>query len=270
MKTLFLALAMVCSLVRLDAATLNLDGDLNYNITEPRCSFQLSGKLQNLGAPTGTLKLVLYASLKPFPSPGYIVGEHTLAALGSGYQFSSFTVKTPAKLPTASGTYYFTVTVAEYTSVGWRNVLAEEKGSRRIVAGDLVGQKKYKLSTEPVLPPIGKMKSGMFFKLAAKAAGDELNAFPSGFQDKITVDIKPGKKIESTLRKVVSKGDYTFAVKTAKYNKERVDTATLSADYGSYTAKYWFFYQTVSSGTYKCIETRSSGKETTWGTFKQF
>lgn len=270
MKTLFLALAMLLSLVRLDAATLKLDGDLTYNITEPRLSFQLKGKLQNLGSSSGTLKLVLYASPKPFPSAGYIVGESTLSALGSGYQFTSFTVKTPAKLPSASGTYYFTVTVAEYTNVGWRNIFAEEQGTRRIVSGDIFGQKKFKLSTAPVLPPIGKVKSGMLFKLTSKAAGDELNAFPTAFQDKISLDIKPGKKLESKLRSTVSKGTYSFSVKTVKYNKKRVDAAVLTANYGSYTVKTWFYFQGVSSGTYKSVETRSSGKETTWGTFKQF
>lgn len=270
MKTLFLVLAMVFSLVRLDAATLKLDGDLNYNVTEPRLSFQLKGKLQNFGTATGTLKLVLYASPNPFPSPGFIVGEQTIGALGSGFQFTSFIVKAPAKLPTASGTYYFTVTVAEYTSTGWRNVLAEEKGTKRIVAGDIVGQKKFTLSTAPVLPPIGKIKSGMQFKLTLKATGD-LNAFPSEFQDKITLDIKPGKKLESKLRSVVTKGEYEFKVKRGKYNsKTKVDFASLSADYGSSTVTYSFYFQGSDTGTYKSVETRSSGTETTWGTFKQF
>lgn len=269
MKTLFLALAMILSLVRLDAATLKLDGDLTYNVTEPRLSFQLKGKLQNLGASSGTLKLVLYASPKPFPSAGYLVGEYTLGALGSGYQFTSFTVKTPAKLPATTGNYYFTVTVAEYTSVGWRNIFAEEQGTKRIVSGDIFGQKKYTLSTKTVLPPIGKLVSGTRFKLVSKGTGD-LNAFPTGFQDKITLDIKAGKKLESTLRSVVSKGSYTFKVKTGKYNKKKVDFASLSADYGSYKVDYSFYFHSDNAGTYKSVETRSSGKETTWGAFKLF
>ncbi|RYD49194.1 MAG: hypothetical protein EOP83_25455, partial [Verrucomicrobiaceae bacterium] len=128
MKTLFLALAMAFCLVRAEAASFSLDGDLTYNVTEPRASFQLKGKLRNVGTNSGTLKLVLWATPKRFPYPGYVVGQVTVGALPSGYQFTSFTVHTPAKLPATTGNYYFTVVIAEYTASGWRNVFAEDNG----------------------------------------------------------------------------------------------------------------------------------------------
>lgn len=267
MKTLFLALAMVLSLVRLDAATLNLDGDLAYNITEPRLSLKLKGTIQNTGPSTGTLKLVLYATKNPFPSAGYVVGEHTIGSLPSGYQFTSFTVKTSAKLPVATGNYYFTVTIAEYTASGWKNVLAEDAGSQRIVSGDIFGQKKWTLPTDPVLPPLGKLKAGMLLKLRLKATGD-MNLFPNGYQDKIAIDIKSKKKLESTLRSVTDEGEYTLKVKDGKYNKKKVTYNSLSIDYGSSTVTLSLYFQDTSSGTYKSVESSSSGKETTWGTFE--
>lgn len=266
MKTLFLALAMAFCLVRADAATLNLDGDLTYNITEPRCSFKLQGKIQNFGASTGTLKLVLYATPNPFPSAGYVVGEYTIGSLASGYQISSFTVKAPSKLPVATGNYYFTVTIAEYTSTGWRNVLAVEKGRQRVVAGDIFGQKKWKLPTASVLPPFGKIKAGMLFKLRLKATGD-MNLFPSAFQDQIAIDVRSKTKVKTTLRTSVQEGSYTFKVKNGWYNKKKVTYNEFFIDYGSSNVRLSLYFQNTYSGTYKSVESSSSGKETTWGTF---
>lgn len=266
MKTLFLALAMILSLARLDAATLSLDGDLTYNITEPRASFQLKGKLKNLGPDTGTLKLALWATPKRFPSPGYIVGDYTIGALGSGYQFTSFTVKTPAKLPVASGNYYFTVVVAEYTANGWRNVFAEDNGIRRISGGNVYGQKKWKIPSAPALPALAKLQVGMLIKLSAKATGD-MNYFPTAFQDKFSIDIRKNKQLETTLRSSTRKGEYTFKVKDGKFNKEKVSYSSMYIDYGSSTVALALYFQGPYSGTYKSVESSSSGKETTCGAF---
>jgi hypothetical protein len=268
MKTLFLALTAALCLLPAHAATLNLDGDLNYDVTQPRCSFQLKGKLQNVGAATGTLKLVLWATPRAFPSPGYVVGEYTLGALSSGYQFSSFTVRCPSDVPVLNGTQYFTVVIAEYTSLGWRNVLAEPAGTRVLRNGEFVGQKKWTIPSAPAVPPIGKIQSGMLFKLNLKATG-EMNLFPNGFQDKIALDIKPGNKLESTLRSVKRKASYSQKVKNGRFNKQKVTYSSLTVEYDSQNSTtYSFYYQDTFSGTYKSVETSPSGKETTWGTFK--
>ncbi len=268
MKSLFFAFAAALFLFPAHAASLNLEGTLNYDVTQPRCTFQLKGKLQNVGAATGTLKLLLQASAQAFPSSGYLVGECSLGALGSGYQFSSFTVKCPSNVPLLDGTYFFTIVVAEYTSLGWRNVLAEPVDTRLLSSGKFVGQKKWTIPSATAIPPIRGVRSGMLFKLSLKATG-EMNLFPNGVQDKTTLDIKPGNKLESTLRSVKREASYSHQVKNGRFNKQKISYSSLTVDYDSQNSTtYSFYFQSTLSGTYKSVETSPTGKETVWGTFK--
>lgn len=268
MKTLLLAVAMVCSLVRLDAATLRLDGTLSYNITEPRCSFKLDGKLQNLGPSSGTLKMLLWATPNRFPSPGgHVVGEYTIGTLGNGYQFTSFTVKTPSKLPKITGTYHFTIVIVEYTTGGWRNVLAKSIDTRRLIGGDILGQSKWQIPTAAIAAPPASVKGGTSIKLQALAT-DEFNLFPTSFRDNTAVAIKSKKALTTTLRGAKRKAQYTYAVKSGKFNKKKVSYGSLSLDYGKSKTTISLYFKNATSGTYKSVETSSSGKETIWGSFQ--
>jgi hypothetical protein len=268
MKTLFLALMMALSLASTNAATLDLSGSLTWNVTEPVCSFKLKGAIRNTGASSGTLKMVLMATPNPFPSPGVIVGEYVLGTLPTGYQVTNFTVKTNAKLPVTTGNYYMTITIAEYTGAGWRNVFAEQGGTQRFVGGHIAGQKKWPIPPAKAIPPIGKLPVDMRIILGSKAT-NEMNLFPPAFQDKTVITIKPKSKLETTLNARKKSGKYTIAAKSGVFNKQRVTYTQIAIDYGSGTkSTLCLYFQGTYSGTYKNIEKTSAGTAATWGVFK--
>ena len=273
MKTLFLLLVMVISMVRTQATVMTLDGDLTWNVTEPRCSFLLKGNLKNGTAlRSGPLKLVLWATPNPFPSLGYIVAEYSLGSIEGGYQFSNFTVKTPSKLPSVSGAYYFTIAVAEYTGGIWRNVLAVRTAQRTLEVGNLAGQQKWPFPTKTVLPPPGLVTQGNFFKLTLKAT-DEKNLFPVNLQEKTTITVNSKTKLTTKLRFAEKSAKYSYSTQFGKFGSKKVDYSNLLIEYGASAtgaskAIYSFYFHGVASGTYRCVETSASGQETTWGTFK--
>lgn len=268
MKTLFLALVMVLSLVRTQAATLQLDGDLTWNITEPVCSFKLDGDIRNVGASSGTLKMVLMATPNPFPSAGVIVGEYTLGSVPNGYKLTDFTAKTIAKLPATTGTYYITITIAEYTGAGWKNIYAKQSGTQRFVGGHITSQKKWTIPTAKAIPPIGKFAVGTRIVLSSKAT-NELNLFPTGYQDKTVVTTNAKSKVETVLNSRKKSGKYTVAAKSGTFNKQKVTYTLVEIDYGSgYKSAVSLYFQGTYNGTYKSVDTTSAGKIVSWGTFK--
>lgn len=273
MKLLLFAMAMVVSMVQVHATVITRDGDLTWNVTEPRCSFQLKGNLKNNTAlSSGPLKLVLWATSNPFPSSGYMVAECTLGSINAGYQFSNFTVKTPSKLPSVSGNYHFTIVVVEYTGTSWRNVLAVPTGQKMLQVGNFVGQQKWLIPTTTVLPPASLITPGNFFKLTLKAT-DEKNLFPASFQEKMTIMVDTKNKLTTTLRSAEKTAKYSYAIRYGKLGKQKVDYSQLTIDYGSSgngvsKAVYSFYFHSLTSGTYRCVETNAAGQEPTWGTFK--
>ena len=272
MKLLLFITAMVVSMVRTQATVMTLDGALTWNVTEPRCSFQLKGNLKNsTGLGSGALKLVLWATPNPFPSPGYIVAESTLGSIASGYQFSNFTLKAPSKVPSISGDYYFTIAIAENTGGIWRNVIAVPTGKKTLEVGNFVGQQKWSVPTTLVLPPVGLLTPGKFFKLKLKATGEN-NLFPVSLQDKTTITVDSKTKLTTTLRSSNRSAKYKYSTGVGKFGKKKVDYSNLVIDYGSNgtgasKAIYSFYFHGIASGTYRCVETQPSGQETTWGTF---
>lgn len=200
MKTLLCLLAMTFCAIRAEAAFLNLNGTLSYNVTVPQCGFRLKGELQNVGlTATGAIKLVLWATRDPYPnvipSPanGYIVGEYTLGSLGSGYQFDNFTVRTKSDLPFVNGDYYFTIAVLELTTAGWRNQLFVPTGARELFNGNFADQETWSLPDKTVIAPPDKLLNGVIIDLLEKATGDE-NRFPTSWQEQTKLTVQtPGK-----------------------------------------------------------------------------
>jgi hypothetical protein len=275
MKMLLVAVAVatLVSLVRTQATVITVDGALSWNITEPRCSFQLKGNLKNSTAlSSGPLKLVLWATPYPFPSPGYIVAEYSLGSIAGGYQFSNFTVKTPSKVPSVSGPYYFTIAIAEYNGASWRNVASVPTGQRNLQVGNFVGQKKWLIPAAQVLPPVGLLTAGTVFRLSLKATGEN-NLFPPSLQEKSMITVSTKTQLKSTLRSVERSGKYSYAARFGKFGKRKVDFGQLTINYsgknkGSSKAVYSFYFQSLTGGTYRCVETNGSSQETTWGTFE--
>ena len=275
MKLLVFIVAMVIPIAPALATTLTRDGDLTWNITEPRCSFQLKGNLKNgTTLSSGPLKLVLRASPSPFPSVGYNVAEYSLGSIGGGYQLSNFTVKTPSKLPSISGSFHFTIVIAEYTGGSWKSVLAVPTGQRTLEIGNFVGQKKWLLPTATVLLPKSVITPGDIFKLSLKAT-DEKNLFPANLQEKMTIMVNTKTSLTTTVRSVAKSAKYSYAIRSGKLGKKKVDYGQLTIDYGSNgkgvsKAVYSFYFHSLTSGTYRCVETNTSGKESTWGSFNLY
>ena len=273
MKTLLLLIMLSLSLVRLNAAVFSLDGDLSWQITEPRCTFKLDGHLKNnTPGSSGTIKLVLWATPGPFPSPGYIIGECTLGAIDGGSQFSDFTINTVSKVPIVSGTYHFTIAVAEYTIDGWRNRLAVATGTRVLMAGNFTDQKRWTLPKTPVTQPFGIIQSGDFITLKLKATG-LLNLFPLASQTKTTLDVLSATKLVAKNPSGKRTPTYQYKMVSATYLKKRVPAGRLTLEYPSSASKpkstvvITLFFQGASAGTYMSEETTSAGTETTWGRF---
>ncbi len=273
MKTLLCAFALLFLIARVDAAELELDGDLTWEITEPRCTFKLNGNLKsNTPGGSGTLRLVLWATSRPFRSPGFIVGEYTLGSIGNGFQFSDFTVQTVSKLPPISGNYYFTIVVAENTPDGWRNRLAVATGTRELNAGNFTDQKKWAYPATAVTRPLSIIQPLDIITLRLKAT-ELLNLFPSDSQLKTTLTVQSDTKLVARNSLGKRTPDYEYKVVAATYRNQKVRAGRLTLDYPSSaghpksTVVLTFFFQGGSRGTYKSEETNSSGTEITWGRF---
>ena len=272
-KTLLLVAILLVSLVRTHATVMTVDGALTWNVTEPRCSFQLKGNLKNsTGLSSGPLKLVLWATPNPFPSPGYIVAEYSLGSIAGGYQFSNFTVKAPSNLRSISGSYYFTIAIAEYDGTIWRNVASVPTGQRSLQVGNFVGQKKWLIPAAQVLPPAGLLTAGTVFQLSLKATG-EYNLFPASLQDKTLITVSTKTQLKTALRSVERTAKYSYANRFGKFGKRKADFGQLTINYsgkdkGPSKAVYSFYFQSLTGGTYQCVETNGASQETTWGTFE--
>lgn len=272
MKTILRLLAMALCLANLHAASLKLDGDLSATITEPYCHVELNGKVQNLGATTGYLKAVVWATPQPFPSRGAIIGEVNFGSLGAGFQFTNFKVKTPSKVPNVTGKYYLTVVLTEYTSTGWKSVLAAKSKQIDILAGNIKGQKKWKVPTKAVTAPPATLKKGNILKLRLRATSEN-NLYPDRFQEKPVITVTAKTKLQKKLAGKTQSATYKYAVKKGKLNKKSVRFAQVDIDYGKNgtpTQKntLQLYFTGPKAGFYTSIDTYNSGaKDTSWGTF---
>lgn len=262
--------------MRADAALFKLNGDLTWQITEPRLSFKMDGGLQNIspvGTSSGTVKLVLWATKTPYPSVGYIVGEFTLGQIGGGYQFSNFTVKSPSNVPTVTGDYYFTIAVLEYTTAGWVNRLLVDTGTSNLLAGNFSTQLKWTTPTAKVIAPPATLTTGKRLKLTLKGS-EFLNLFPTDYQKVTTISVNTATKATVNYASTQSTAAYTYKIKDAKLNGKSCQAGSLYLDYSNSSsyATITLYFQSATSGTYKSVEKtyralNAPMDETTWGTF---
>jgi hypothetical protein len=274
MKHWIFACAVLFCLARLEAATLKLDGNLKWQITEPRLTFTMDGGIQNLDSSgiSGTIKLVLWATKTPYPASGYAVGQYTLGQINGGYQFSDFTVKTTSNIPVLDGTYYFTIVVTEYTTAGWRNRLLVSTGTQSLTMGNFTNQKTWTIPRTAVIAPPAGLTSNNTLVLSEKATGLR-NRFPVSSQIKTTLDIGSGLKLQASNVYDKSPGSYTYQVGSKKLRGKNVPAAVLSISYndpGGYipsTDKIILYFHTANSGIYKSATKLGATTETIWGTF---
>jgi hypothetical protein len=272
MKTLCCWIALVLAIARLDASSLNLDGDLSWEITEPRCTFTLDGAIQNLSPyTTGTIKLVLFAGRAAFPAREFIAGEKTLGQLNSGAQFSDLSIKTTATIPAVSGDYYFTLAILEYTGAYWQALRTVATGKKSLLNGNFTAQQKWPIPTATVTVPPSTLQPGKILRLSARAT-EELNLLPAASQEFAKLRVQTRTKVIISNRAEKQALPYTYATTKDKLNQKSVAAGSLSINYAgkepsASNTKITLYYQTANSGTYKSVEALNSATETTWGSF---
>ncbi len=273
MKTLCLLLAAVLSLGTAKAATLKLTGAVNWEIFEPNATFSLIGSIQNEGASSGTLKLVLWATKNPFPSQGYPVAEYNIGDIPTGYQLTDFKVRTPSKVPILTGNYHFTISILEYTGTSWATrLIVPGSGIKNLAVGDFTDQPKWKLPKAAVIAAPKKLKYGNVINLVPKATGD-LFPLPIAYQAPVKVTVRVKDKVD-ILATDTERGAYKYEVKKGPFNKKRVSIGSVALDYkdeiGVWDATEGglsLYFQSATSGTYKSTEVDKYGKYVTYGTF---
>jgi hypothetical protein len=277
MKKLLTLFVLLLCVLRMDAASLKLDGDLTWEITEPRCLITLDGGIQNLGpsdSSSGTLKLVLWATSAPFPSRGHVVAEHTLGEIGGGYQFSDFSVKTRSDVPNVTGIYHFTLAVLEYTTAGWRTQLVVRTGTRSLTKGDFTDQKKWKLSNKNLIKPPAALGYNKTLSLRQMATV-ELNEYPVTSQVATSINVRKLNKVRVTNAAGTSSALFTYQTGKTTLKGLKVPVGTLSLDYAAATgsktkstAKFTLYFRSANSGFYRTVETLGSSQEIHWGEFQ--
>jgi hypothetical protein len=271
MKILFCGWLILLCLARLGATPLTIDGELNWDITEPRCVFKLDGTISNYTPDiSGTLKLVLWATPRPFPSQGYVIAEYRLGQLPSGSQFKDFKVKTTSDIPNISGDFYMTIAIIEFTSAGWKNVAKSDTGIRRLQVGNFPSQAKWTFPTLPITEPSSNIVSGNTLRLTALATEDS-NAFPLDSQDKTKLTVLKGSKVSVSSRAGKKPVTYTYRKKLTKLGNKSVKVGSLVINYGGKDplvtqTSLTLYFHSANSGTYKSLEL-GSAKETIWGSF---
>lgn len=279
MKKLLCLLAMLLCLSQVQAAYLRLDGDLTWDVTDPQCGFKLNGTITNYGLlGTGNLRLALWATEFPYPSAGTLVGQFPLGSLPPEYKFTDFRVKGPATMPILNGELYFTITVMEYTTAGWRNVLLIPTGTKTLFQGEFVDQKKWLRPIRPLADPPSKLLVGDEFILTEKASS-KFNLFPLGWRQRSVLDVEKGNRIDYTTKERDATVSYSYTVLKRKYLQWRNNAGQLvitrrdSDNNLTFKQTITLFFQGKYRGTYKSVVSGALGGEsygvsTTWGSFR--
>jgi hypothetical protein len=277
MKTLLCLFAMMLCLARAEASDLRLVGDLTWNVTDPQCSFRLKGKLQNLGLPSGSLRLALWGNPFPNQPSGTLVAQFPIGQLGSNSQIKNFTFKTTATIPISNGEVFYTITVMELTTAGWRNQIAVQTGSRTMFQGQFADQQKWTPPRKRLVDPPAKLKKGDLVLLKEKAMGN-LNRFPGGWRQRYKLDVVAKKVIKYETRNLDETVNFTYRVLKRKYLGKRANVGYLTIEYTGlnnikFTEKLYLFFHGPKRGTYQssvkgALWNESSNPWTTWGHFK--
>lgn len=274
MKSLLYGIALILCVMRVDASIISINGNLTWEITEPRCTFSLDGSIQNNSPSTsGTIKLVLWATPQPFPSPGYNIGEFTLGQLSGGFQFNDFVRRTKSNIPAVSGNFYFTIAVMEFTTAGWRTQAAAQFPQQALFAGNFAAQKKWIIPNATVTAPPASFIPNNRIKLTPKATV-EMNLLPAASQFLTKLEARSKTRlvvIEPTAKKPST---FIYRARTGFLNSKSVPIGRMTwneitdgADEFKSLATISLFFQGPSAGVYKSTELFSSGREVIWGTF---
>ncbi|MEO5913150.1 MAG: hypothetical protein ABIS50_02885 [Luteolibacter sp.] len=278
MKILRLLLLAACVTSMAPGASLELDGDLSWGITEPQCTFTLQGDLRNI-TPTGesnTLKLVLWATPEAYPSPGRAVAEYFVGRLKAGAAFSDFKIRTRAIIPDLTGDFHFTLTVREETTEndsGWADRLILPGPVMNLTHGDFTDQRKWQPRERKVSAPPKDLVDGQEFVFTPKATL-LLNLLPVEGRIPTRVRVGVRNRVRVTFDGLTDPATYTYGKKPGSLNDEvapsarfKLDQKISGSDSDTTGSDYILYFQGKASGTYKSTQQDTYGKIVTWGTF---
>lgn len=249
-------------------------GTPTWKITPPVCRFKVDGPIQNL-SPTGsgTLKLVLFISKAPYPSAGSQVSELTLGQLAGQTQFNKAAGKELAYVPKVTGTFYFSVLVAEYTLSGWRVRAFADTGKYKLKDGVFITGTKWTVPKGPVLPPPGRMVNGDFIDFKEKAT-ESYDLIAPMAQSRTRVQFLKGKNCRVTAAGEQVKVTYDYKTGIVTSNGKPSDVGKLTVDFSNLTdsiyqteSQYVLYYTTGLSGYYKRTDLAGTGRRVMWGVF---
>lgn len=249
-------------------------GTPTWKVTPPVCRFKVDGPIQNLSPyGSGTLKLVLFISKAPYPSAGSQVSELTLGQLAGQTQFDKAVGKELAYVPKVTGTFYFSVLVAEYTLSGWRVRAYADTGKYKLKDGVFITGTKWRAPKGPVLPPPGRMVNGDFIDFKEKAT-ESYDLIAPMAQSRTRVQFLKGKNCRVTAAGEQVKVTYDYDTDVVMTNAKVSDVGKLTVDFSDLTdsiyqteSQYVLYYTSGLSGYYKRTDLAGTGRRVTWGLF---
>lgn len=261
------------------ASTIRFEGTPGWRISNSQATVTFNGIDNNrpVGSISGTLKVVLWASARPFPSRGYRVAEFRLGQLRGGQGFAYYTTPSrPARVPKVTGPMHFTVVLEEYNG-GYRRVDYKPTGTKQLRNGRFVQPPPWRVPTQKkVVAPKRALRVGDRLELTLRAV-QGTNLIPVGSLVRTTAVIQGAGRGIGTSPAKTSPFIYSYRVAAGTFGGKRVQTGSLFMDYARAinasfrsSSSIQLFFHTPATGTYNSFEVDPAGGGRTWGDFRFF
>lgn len=258
--------ALLMGLTGAQATVLRLDGTPTWSITKPDCKLELVGAIQNLNSYTsGSVKMVLFADLVPFPSKARVIAEVDLGQIPGYSQINGFKRKVKATLPTTNGDYYFTLAVLEFTQAGWQTRAYVATGQKSLKNGDFLAGYKWRIPDRKIVAPPAGLVNGDRIRLNVRANFD-LDAITPGTESRKTLRIGSGTNVAVSYggKTYDTKYDYLSAKRPINGVKRPAGNVTLAKSGSNQEAAITLFFHSAGGGIYK----QAAEGRVTWGVFE--
>jgi len=261
------------------ASTIRFEGTPGWRISNSQATVTFNGITNNRpsNSISGTLKVVLWASARPFPSRGYRVAEFRLGELRGGQRFAYYTTPSrPARVPKVTGPMHFTVVLEEYNG-GYRRVDFKPTGIKRLRNGRFVQAPAWRVPTQKrVIAPKRVLRVGDRLELTMRAV-QGTNLIPVGSVIRTTAVIRGQGQGVATSPVKTSPFIYSYRVAAGTFGGKRVQTGNLFMDYARAinanirsSSNVQLFFHTPATGTYNSFEVDPAGGGRVWGDFRFF
>lgn len=266
MKSLLLRAVLVVLCMGCAHATLRIDGTALWSITKPDCTIEVVGAVQNLAPSStisGSLKLALWVTTGPFPSPGVIVAEVDLGQLRGGTQISDFKRKVAVDMPDLTGDYYFSLVLMEYTVSGWFNRFLVPGSVHTIQGGVFLDDSQWRPKGGPFRRPPALVQSGQRLRLKTKANNTFTRITP-GTEADWFITLEDEGKAELKRGSTTARADFLYRRGRDSLRGKRHRTGRISIlTAGTRQAEVSLFFRTETKGLYRMAE----GTQVAWGEF---